>query len=78
MELFIRPLLLFLQLCEGIDIVQADHALQAEVAKGIFHGDLIRHQGRHQEELEEELEEEVARRVKRKHSRHQTRVRMHG
>ena len=64
--------------CEGIDIVQADHAPQAGVAQGIFHADLIRHQGGHQEELEEELEEEVERRVRRDHSRHQTQVRMHG
>ena len=59
-------------------MVQADHALQDGVAQGIFHGDLIRHQGGHQEELEEELEEEVERRVRRDHSRHQTQVRMHG
>ena len=52
-------------LCEGIDIVQSDHAPEAGVAQGIFHGDLIRHQGGHQEELEEELEEEVERRVRR-------------
>ena len=45
--------------CDGCDIVQADHAPEAGVAQGIFHGDLIRHQGRHQEELEEELKEEV-------------------
>ena len=64
--------------CEGIDIVQADHAPQAGVAQGIFHGDLIRRQGGHQEELEEELEEEVERRAKRDHSRHQTQMRMHG
>ena len=64
--------------CEGVDIVQSDHAPEAGVAQGIFHGDLIRHQGGHQEELEEELEEEVERRVKREHSRNQTQVRMHG
>ena len=64
--------------CEGIDIVQSDHAPEAGVAQGIFHGDLIRHQGGHQEELEEELEEEVERRVKRDHSSNQTQVRMHG
>ena len=49
------------EICEGIDIVQSDHAPEAGVAQGIFHGDLIRHQGGHQEELEEELEEEVER-----------------
>ena len=64
--------------CVGIDIVQADHAPEAGVAQGIFHGDLIRHQGGHQEELEEELEEEVERRVRRDHSSNQTQVRMHG
>ena len=64
--------------CEGIDIVQSDHAPEAGVAQGIFHGDLIRHQSGHQEELEEELKEEVERRVRRDHSSNQTQVRMHG
>ena len=64
--------------CVGCDVVQADHAPEAGVAQGIFHGDLVRHQGRHQEEVEDELEEEVERRVKRDHSRNQTQVRMHG
>ena len=64
--------------CEGVDIVQSDHAPEAGVAQGIFHGDLIRHQDGHQEELEEELEEEVERRVRRDHSSNQTQVRMHG
>ena len=64
--------------CDGCDIVQSDHAPEAGVAQGIFHGDLIRHQGRNQEEVEEELEEEVERRVKREHSSNQTQVRMHG
>ena len=64
--------------CEGIDIVQSDHAPEAGVAQGIIHGVLIRHQGGHQEELEEELEEEVERRVEREHSSNQTQVRMHG
>ena len=64
--------------CEGVDIVQADHAPQAGVAQGIFHGDLIRHQSGHQEELEEELEVEVERRVRRDHSSNKTQVRMHG
>ena len=35
--------------CVGCDIVQADHAPEAGVAQGIFHGVLVRHQGRHQE-----------------------------
>ena len=64
--------------CDGIDIVQSDHAPEAGVAQGIIHGVLVRHQGRHQEEVEEELEEEVERRVKREHSSNQTQVRMHG
>ena len=54
--------------CVGCDIVQADHAPEAGVAQGIFHGILVRHQGRHQEVVEEGLEEEVERRVKREHS----------
>ena len=45
----------------GIDIVQSDHAPQAGVAQGVFHGDLVRHQGRYQEEVEEGLDEEVER-----------------
>ena len=64
--------------CEGCDIVQSDHAPQAGVAQGIFHGDLIRRRDGHQVELEEELEEEVERRVRRNHSRNKTQVRMHG
>ena len=67
-----------LLLCVGCDIVQADHAPEAGVAQGFFHGVLVRHQGRHQEEVEGELEEEVERRVKREHSSNQTQVRMHG
>ena len=64
--------------CVGCDIVQADHAPEAGVAQGIFHGILVRHQGKHQEEVEEGLKEEVERRVKREHSSNQTQVRMHG
>ena len=64
--------------CVGCDIVQADHAPEAGVAQGIFHGILVRHQGRHQEEVEEGLEEEVERRVRRDHSSNKTQVRMHG
>ena len=73
-----EPFWLSCTCCEGIDIVQSDHAPEAGVAQGIFHGNLIRHQGGHQEELEEELEEEVERRVRRDHSSNQTQVRMHG
>ena len=50
------------QMCVGCDIVQADHAPEAGVAQGIFHGILVRHHGRNQEEVEEGLEEEVERR----------------
>ena len=55
--------------CVGCDIVQADHAPEVGVAQGIFHGILVRHQGKHQEEVE--------RRVEREHSSNQTQVRMH-
>ena len=48
--------------CVRCDIVQADHAPEAGVAQGIFHGILVRHRGRNQEEVEERLEEEVERR----------------
>ena len=64
--------------CEGCDIVQRDHAPQAGVAQGIFHGILIRRRYGHQVEVEEGLEEEVERRVEREHSSNQTQVRMHG
>ena len=47
--------------CVGCDIVQADHAPEAGVAQGIFHGILVRHHGRNQEEVEEGLEKEVER-----------------
>ena len=57
--------------CVGCDIVQADHAPEAGVAQVIFHGILVRHQGKHQEEVEG-LEEEVERRVEREHSSNQT------
>ena len=60
------------------DIVQADHAPEAGVAQVIFHGILVKHQGKHQEEAEEGLEEEVERREEREHSSNQTQVRMHG
>ena len=47
--------------CVGCDIVQADHAPEAGVAQGIFHGVLVRHHGRIQEEVEEGLENKVER-----------------
>ena len=45
----------------GCATVQADHAPEAGVAQGIFHGILVRHHGRNQEEVEEGLEDEVER-----------------
>ena len=56
-----EPLLRSLRICSrancvGCDIVQADHAPEAGVAQGIFHGILVRHHGRNQEEVEEGLE----------------------
>ena len=65
-------------MCVGCDIVQSDHAPEAGVAQEIFHGNLVRHQGRHQEKVEEGLEKKVERQVKREHSSNQTQVRMHG
>ena len=50
-------------ICVGCDIVQADHAPEAGVAQGIFHGILVRHHVRNQEEVEG-LEEEEERRGK--------------
>ena len=70
----LQPLLVLLR----VDVVQSDHAPEAGVAQGIFHGHLIRRRDGHQEKLEEELEEKIERRVRRNHSRHQTQVRMHG
>ena len=49
------------RVCVGCDIVQADHAPEAGIAQGIFHGILVRHHGRNQEEVEGGLEEEVER-----------------
>ena len=47
--------------CVGCDIFQSDHAPEAGVAQGIFHGILVRHHGRIHEEVEERLEDEVER-----------------
>ena len=47
--------------CVGCDIVQSDHAPEAGVAQGIFHGIFVKHHGRNQEEVEEGLEDEVER-----------------
>ena len=52
--------------CVGCDIVQADHAPEAGVAQGIFHGILVRHHGRNQEDVEEGLEEEVERETRKR------------
>ena len=60
------------------DIVQADHAPEAGVAQGIFHGILVRHHGRIQEEVEEGLEDEVERHKEEKHSRTSAHADDHG
>ena len=52
--------------CVGCDIVQADHAPEAGVAQGIFHGILVRHHGRNQEEVEEGLKKEVERETRKR------------
>ena len=59
MDYFLRDLVR--RECVGCDIVQADHAPEAGVAQGIFHGVLVRHHGGIQEEVEEGLEDEVER-----------------
>ena len=64
--------------CVGCDIVQADHAPEAGVAQGIFHGILVRHHGGIQEEVEEGLEDEVERRMRREHSRTSAHIDDHG
>ena len=61
--------------CVGCDIVQADHAPEAGVAQGIFHGILVRHR-RNQEEVEEGLEEEVERRSEEENTQEQVRMPM--
>ena len=62
--------------CVGCDIVQADHAPEAGVAQGIFHGILVRHHGRIQEEVEERLEEEVERHKEEDNTQEQVRMPM--
>ena len=62
--------------CVGCDIVQADHAPEAGVAQGIFHGILVRHHGRIQEEEEEGLEEEVERHKEEENTQEQVRMSM--
>ena len=64
--------------CVGCDIVQADHAPEAGVAQGIFHGILVRHHGRNQEEVEEGLEEEVERRGEENNTQEQVHADDHG
>ena len=63
-------------MCVGCDIVQADHAPEAGVAQGIFHGILVRHRGRIQEEVEEGLEDEVERRGGENNTQEQVRMSM--
>ena len=62
--------------CVGCDIVQADHAPEAGVAQGIFHGILVRHHGRIQEEVEEGLEDEVERHKEKENTQEQVRMPM--
>ena len=62
--------------CVGCDIVQADHAPEAGVAQGIFHGILVRHHGRNQEEVEEGLEKEVERQEEEDNTQEQVRMPM--
>ena len=62
--------------CVGCDIVQADHAPEAGVAQGIFHGVLVRHHGGIQEEVEEGLEDEVERHEEEKNTQEQVRMPM--
>ena len=62
--------------CEEIDIVQSDHAPEAGVAQGIFHGILVRHHGRNQEEVEEGLEDEVERHREEDNTQEQVRMPM--
>ena len=58
--------------CVGCDIVQADNAPNGGVAQGIFHGNVVRHQGKNQEKVEEELGQDV----KRLEKKDQTTMRM--
>ena len=52
-------LMLIFRSCEGCDVVWSDHAPQAEVAQGVWHGPLGGRWGGHQEGLEEEQWDEV-------------------
>ena len=62
--------------CVECDRVQADHAPEAGVAQGIFHGILVRHHGRIQEEVEEGLEDEVERHKEEENTQEQVRMPM--
>ena len=62
--------------CVGCDIVQADHAPEAGVAQGIFHGILVRHHGGIQEEVEERQEDEVERHEEEENTQEQVRMPM--
>ena len=63
-------------MCVGCDIVQADHAPEAGVAQGIFHGILVRYHGGIQEEVEERLEDEVERHEVEENTQEQVRMPM--
>ena len=63
-------------MCVGCDIVQADHAPEAGVAQGIFHGILVRHHGEIQEEVEEGLENKVERHEEEDNTQEQVRMPM--
>ena len=63
-------------LVSGCAIVQADHAPEAGVAQGIFHGILVRHHGRIQEEVEEGLENKVEKHEEEENTQEQVRMPM--
>ena len=71
-----QPMFFAIAPCVGCDIVQADHAPEAGVAQGIFHGILVRHHGRIQEEVEEGLEDEVERHEEEENTQEQVRMPM--
>ena len=57
-------------------MVQSDHAPEAGVAQGIFHGILVRHHGRIQEEVEVGLEDDVERHKEEDNTQEQVRMPM--
>ena len=62
--------------CVFQDMTPADHAPEAGVAQGMFHGILVRHHGRIQEEVEEGLENKVERREEEDNTQEQVRMPM--